>query len=327
MISLAQATIESIVIHKIKVVANEEEGTQKEVFTSKNEIQFLDEQTQEILKSYFSLALKSPDLYRFIDNHNLVASECENVFEKKTKMYDASLKFLDKLSEVIEGKDINPMELYVAHFTNCEVDDQFVDAIGIFTSENKETFLKILQNENEINFKTEDGISLKKLNKGCIIFNVTEEDSYIVKAQDNTKGDDVYWIDNFLEAKAIENEYFNDGKKRFKNDKSNAILCQITIVFFQKKREISFSTSAGVGAVSRSFKSMFVMKLTIFLSSFSSFSGRSKVWYWSITFPSTSISTIHNWIGSSLSKSSPVVSKSSPIYLYFGDNTCMNCEI
>ena len=209
MISLAQATIESIVIHKIKVVANEEEGTQKEVFTSKNEIQFLDEQTQEILKSYFSLALKSPDLYRFIDNHNLVASECENVFEKKTKMYDASLKFLDKLSEVIEGKDINPMELYVAHFTNCEVDDQFVDAIGIFTSENKETFLKILQNENEINFKTEDGISLKKLNKGCIIFNVTEEDSYIVKAQDNTKGDDVYWIDNFLEAKAIENEYFN----------------------------------------------------------------------------------------------------------------------
>ena len=209
MISLAQATIESIVIHKIKVAANEEEGTQKEVFTSKNEIQFLDEQTQEILKSYFSLALKSPDLYRFIDNHNLVASECENVFEKKTKMYNASLKFLDKLSEVIEGKDINPMELYVVHFTNCEVDDQFVDAIGIFTSENKETFLKIHQNENEINFQTEDGISLKKLNKGCIIFNVREEDSYIVKAQDNTKGDDVYWIDNFLEAKAIENEYFN----------------------------------------------------------------------------------------------------------------------
>ncbi|MBO7055676.1 MAG: hypothetical protein J6W37_09925 [Bacteroidales bacterium] len=210
MISLAQATVEKIVIHKINVVANnEEEGTKKECFISKNEIQFLDEETQEILKSYFSLALKSPDLYRFIDNHNLVASECEQLFEKKTSVYDFSVKVLEKLTDVVADKDINANEVYVAYFTNCEVDDQFVDAVGIFTSEQKETFLKLLQNENEINFQTDEGIGLKKLNKGCIIFNITEDNSYIIKAQDNTKGDDVYWIDNFLEAKAIENEYFN----------------------------------------------------------------------------------------------------------------------
>ena len=76
---------------------------------------------------------------------------------------------------------------------------------------------------------------------------------------------------------SIENAYFNDGKKRFKNDKSNAILCQITIVLSQKKREISFSTSDGVGAEIRSFGSIFVIKLTIFLSSLSSFCGRKSV--------------------------------------------------
>jgi hypothetical protein len=63
------------------------------------------------------------------------------------------------------------------------------------------------------------------------------------------------------------------------------------------------------------------MKLTMFLSSFNCFCGCKSVWYWSIRFPSTSISTIHNWIGSSLSRSSPVVSKSNQIYLYFDDNT------
>jgi hypothetical protein len=76
---------------------------------------------------------------------------------------------------------------------------------------------------------------------------------------------------------SIENAYFSVGKKRFRNDKSNAILCQTTMVFFQKKREISFSTSDGVGAISRSFGSIFVIKLTIFFSSLTSFSGRKSV--------------------------------------------------
>jgi hypothetical protein len=76
---------------------------------------------------------------------------------------------------------------------------------------------------------------------------------------------------------SIENAYFNDGKKRFRNDKSNAILCQTTMVFFQKKREISFSTSDGAGAEIRSFGLIFVIKLTIFLSSLSSFCGRKSV--------------------------------------------------
>ena len=119
----------------------------------------------------------------------------------------------------------------------------------------------------------------------------------------------------------MEKAYLNDGKKRFRKDKSNVILCHIIIVFFQKKWEISFSISDGLGAVSRSFKLMFVIKLTIFLSSLSFFWGRKSVWYWSIIFPLISIYTIHNWIGSSLSRSSPVVSKSSQIYLYFLDNT------
>jgi hypothetical protein len=48
-------------------------------------------------------------------------------------------------------------------------------------------------------------------------------------------------------------------------------------VFFQKKREISFSTSDGVGADNKSFGLIFVMKLTIFFNSFNSFSGRKSV--------------------------------------------------
>lgn len=209
MIQFEQSTIDSIVIHKIGMKAAQEGDSMRENFYSKHEIQFIDEQTQMILNTYFSLALKSPDLYRFKDNNATVANEISQVFKDKSKFYESSIRLAEALYDILDETDETRSEFYVVHFSNCQVDDQTVDAIGIFKSEHKETFLKILQNENEVNFQADCGISLKKLDKGCIIFNIDEEYGYLLKAHDSSKGDNVYWIDNFLEAKVIENEYFN----------------------------------------------------------------------------------------------------------------------
>ena len=209
MIQFEQSTIDSIVIHKIGMKAAQEGDPMRENFYSKHEIQFIDEQTQIILNSYFSLALKSPDLYRFKDNRSVVANEVSQIFKDKSKFYDSSVRLADALYNILDENDETRSEFYVVYFSNCQVDDQTIDAIGIFKSEHKETFLKILQNENEVNFQADCGISLKKLDKGCIIFNVDEEYGYLLKAHDASKSDNVYWIDKFLDAKVIENEYFN----------------------------------------------------------------------------------------------------------------------
>ena len=209
MILFEQATIDSIVIHKIGQKASEENNSSKPNFYSKREIQISDEETQGILKSYFCRALKSQELFQFRDNDSTVATEVAAIFDQKTTLYNASIQMAEKLYEVIPENEEASSEFYVVHFSNFMVDDQTVDAIGILKSESKETFLKILQNENEVNFQTEEGISLKKLDKGAIILNVDQENGYLLKAIDSTKGDNVYWIDSFLEATVIENEYFN----------------------------------------------------------------------------------------------------------------------
>lgn len=209
MIDLGQATIDTIVIHKIGLKATEENDPRKVNFYSKREIQISDEQTQDVLKSYFFRALKSQEIYQFLNNDTCVAREVAAIFEQKAKLYSSSIQMAEKLYDVIPENDENHSEFYVAHFSNCMIDDLTVDAVGIFKSESKDVFLKIMQNENEVNFQSEEGINIKKLDKGAIIFNVEQENGYIMKALDNSKGDNVYWIDSFLEAKVIENEYFN----------------------------------------------------------------------------------------------------------------------
>ena len=39
-------------------------------------------------------------------------------------------------------------EFYVAYFSDCVLDDEIVDAIGIFKSENKDTYLKPIERNN-----------------------------------------------------------------------------------------------------------------------------------------------------------------------------------
>ncbi len=49
-------------------------------------------------------------------------------------------------------------EFYVIYFKDCILDEHTADAIGLFKSENKETFLKIFQNTENFNIESEEGI-------------------------------------------------------------------------------------------------------------------------------------------------------------------------
>lgn len=62
-------------------------------------------------------------------------------------------------------------EFYVAYFSGCMVNDRPVDAIGVFKTENKENYLKVKQQYYDFSIEAEDGINIRKLDKGYIIFN------------------------------------------------------------------------------------------------------------------------------------------------------------
>ncbi|MCD8073303.1 MAG: nucleoid-associated protein, partial [Alistipes sp.] len=46
--------------------------------------------------------------------------------------------------------------------------------------------------------------------KGCLIFNINKDDSYVVAVVDNTNRTEArYWIDDFLMVKQRQDEYYN----------------------------------------------------------------------------------------------------------------------
>ncbi|MDR2848851.1 MAG: nucleoid-associated protein, partial [Bacteroidales bacterium] len=75
-----------------------------------------------------------------------------------------------------------------------------VDAVGLFKSESKETFLKVYPTTDNFEIESEDGININKLDKGCLVFNTEKENGYLVSVVDNLRqsGEAMYWRDNFL---------------------------------------------------------------------------------------------------------------------------------
>jgi hypothetical protein len=66
-------------------------------------------------------------------------------------------------------------------------------------------------NDQKYQVDYEDGINIKKLDKGCIVFNSEKEDGYraCIVDKTNNKGNAVYWQEDFLGLKPVEDSYFN----------------------------------------------------------------------------------------------------------------------
>jgi len=166
-----------------------------------------------ILKNYFLSPFKTPVHYNF---HHVSSLSLNEVYTTAMDMFTAKGNFNAKsrdlaniLYEYSNHPKIKSGEVYVAYFEDCEINDEFVDAIGIFKSENTETFLKVYLDEKHYEVEHTDGINVNKLDKGCLIFNTAEKNGYNVVLVDNLgKGSEAqYWKDEFLKLKPLDDDF------------------------------------------------------------------------------------------------------------------------
>lgn len=59
----------------------------------------------------------------------------------------------------------------MAYLTNLSIDNNQVDAVGVFKSELQSDFLQFEENGSNLEMILQHGINLNKLDKGCLIFN------------------------------------------------------------------------------------------------------------------------------------------------------------
>ena len=96
-----------------------------------------------------------------------------------------------------------------AYFKDCIVKGERYDAVGLFKSENKDTFLKVSTKNENFELETLQGINLNKVDKGCLIYNTNKEQGYLMSIIDGTsRAETSYWMDDFLQVRQRQDEYF-----------------------------------------------------------------------------------------------------------------------
>ena len=170
---------------------------------------------ESTLISFFLNGFKSDEYYSLHHDVDLSCNEIYNyvskIFENEELILEYSANIATHLYETGTHPQIKLGELYIAHIIGCEYKGETVDAIGIFKSENKDTFLDVYSEDANIQIETHLGVNTNKLDKGCIIFNIDQENGYIVCVIDNTnRGIDArYWIDDFLHVRQRKDEYYH----------------------------------------------------------------------------------------------------------------------
>jgi len=211
MIDFSQVTIDNLVIHQIGCKA---EGEPIRFSRSPYLLQD-DDVVGNVLIGYFFRPFKSEAYYNFVNGnddltHNRMFMLAQSIFDKPETFYDRSLEVADFLYQSSNHPMIKGGEFYLGLFRNCVVDGELVDALGIFKSENKETFLKVFLKDQNFELGAQEGINIKRLDKGCLIFNTEREYGFKVCSIDNiNKGNEArFWKDDFLGLKPREDNYY-----------------------------------------------------------------------------------------------------------------------
>jgi hypothetical protein len=194
-------------IHRI---GNKYEGELLHI--SKNKI-VLTKELNGILLKYFLSAFKTEEYHQLYHEVRLHLNEVYNyvstIFDNPDTLLEQSVNLAKHLYEQSNHPNIKGGEFYTVYFKDCIIDGETVDAVGLFKSENKDTFLKVYPAGDGFEIESEQGININKLDKGCLIFNTGREDGYVVDVVDNTnKGADAqYWSDDFLHIRQRHDEY------------------------------------------------------------------------------------------------------------------------
>lgn len=179
-------------------------------------IEISDDFLKDTIMRYFISPFKTDIYYQFKSKNEMhyhdVKSYVAEMFDDRKLFVHNSQRIAEHLYNQSMHPKINGGEFYVTYFRDCNVDGVICDAVGLFKTERKDTYLNVVGIGTEYDLECNNGINIHKLDKGCIIFNTDKENGYKVSVIDsNNKIADCafYWIEDFLNTKMKQNSYFH----------------------------------------------------------------------------------------------------------------------
>lgn len=166
----------------------------------------------ELMRFFLKPLRKSTEWYRFAHAADLSLHElhtyARQVFENPDTLLEQSEFIVRHLYNQSTHPNIKTGEVYVVWFSDVLLEDEVVNALGIFKSEQKQGFLNVLTQGGNLALDRLEGIPLDKLDKGCLIFDTEASDGFRVLSVDNNSYDAQYWTEQFLGIERLADEHF-----------------------------------------------------------------------------------------------------------------------
>ena len=230
MIDFTNCIIKKVSVH---LIGNKTNG--EELHTSRSPIDSHDGKLQSLLKHFFLTPFSNPEFHHFTFSNedfslNPLYNFAADIFENPRKFQSNSVNIAKHLYELSTHPQIKSGDLFIAHILQLSVDNEETEALGIFKSENRQDFLKTNVSENEFVLQCEDGINIEKLDKGCLIFNLEQENGFKVCSIDRARSSEAqFWKDDFLMLKPLADAYHQT--KNFLNIAKNYVSKQFAEEF------------------------------------------------------------------------------------------------
>ncbi|MEX6689101.1 nucleoid-associated protein [Danxiaibacter flavus] len=260
MTGIDSVQLNQVIVHKVGNPSRAEE-----LKLSLNPLSLNDEMVRKLLTKYFLGSFNENETYRFTHisdvNLNEVFNYVTQLFEKPNEFVETSAILAQFLYSKSTHVKVKEGELYVALFDDVPYDGDFVQAVGLFKSESKETFLKVFPHGKSWEVIQEEGVNINKLDKGCLVFRKHQADGYVVCIVDatNKQNDAQYWVDDFLQVTPYTDSYHNTDKylglckqfitneyaEKFEVSKSEQIdLLNRSMDYFKSKEEFNLQEFA-----------------------------------------------------------------------------------
>ncbi|RDC61794.1 nucleoid-associated protein [Adhaeribacter pallidiroseus] len=207
MLVTSEVKLEHIILHKVGNKSRDES-----IQFSKKPLD-LDSTVKDLLQRYFLSPFKSEAYYNLYHESDINLNEVYNfvarIFDNPEAFLEQSENLARHLYEQSTHPNVKGGEFYVTYLHDLVLDGEALEAVGLFKSENRETYLKIYPSGDTFDIDSEDGVNINKLDKGCLIFNTDREHGFVVLTVDNLnkREEAVYWKDDFLKVQSRQDAY------------------------------------------------------------------------------------------------------------------------
>lgn len=200
MIKRTRAEITKCIIHKVANKYNSGKNT-----FSENLLRFDEESYQLMIPFLLKPFANLTQSYRFSHHADVRLNEMNDyasqIFEDEASFIENSKNIVNHLYEQSNSAQIKKGDVIIVLIEGIEYQDVLTEAVGVFKIENKVDFFQTYMEDDSFDVAVQQGISTKKIDKGCLILNTSDTEGKVVLSVDNNNYDAQYWIQNFLSVK------------------------------------------------------------------------------------------------------------------------------